>query len=173
MIFNHVREYFQKNQNPSLEQIRRIQIEFEPLGNQNKSRVILHLLSDEESIETLSFDIPLDYQEPNIYFIQNLNEQIILSSIENKFKQYSPFSYDTKNNLERIFSAYVNHTLSIYSREEWIRLAIEYNFIDLLDEIDLNKFQRDINNKQIQLMIDEVEKRLQQQLEQRLVGYEI
>jgi hypothetical protein len=67
-----------------------------------------------------------------------------------------------------MFYAYANHTLSTYSHEECMRIAIEYHFDDLLDKLDSEEFQS-ITDKQIQMMIDDVQIRLRLQIEQRLV----
>lgn len=89
----------------------------------------------------------------------------MISSLENQLKNYSLMKQG-EYNLEKIFYAYANHSLSTYSREECMRIAIEYSFDDLLDEIDL----KNINNQQIQLMIDEIQRRLHWKIQQRLVG---
>jgi hypothetical protein len=81
--------------------------------------------------------------------------------------------YDTINSIEKMFYAYANHTLSSYSREECMRIAIEYSFDDLLDKLDSNEFQLSNDKKQIQMMIDDIQIRLRLQIEQRLVGFEI
>jgi hypothetical protein len=72
-----------------------------------------------------------------------------------------------------MFYAYVDHSLTAYSREECMRIAIEYSFDDLLDKLDSNEFQSIDDNKerdkQIQIMIDDVQIRFRLQIEQRLV----
>jgi len=200
IILNHVREYFQINNNSSIEQIRRIEIEFEPLTNEKTRGIILHLLSDKEIIENLTFEITYDQEpklfdkefEDNLYFLQGINEKNLIYSVENKLKQlfnkrYSlihqennsylqltlDIEYDTINTIEKMFYAYINHTLSKYSRQECMRIAIEYSFDDLLDIIDSKEFQSSNINKQIQMMIDDIQIRLRLQIEQRLVGFEI
>jgi hypothetical protein len=70
-----------------------------------------------------------------------------------------------------MFYAYINHTLSKYSRQECMRIAIEYSFDDLLDILDSKQFQSSNINKQIQMMIDDIQIRLRLQIEQRLVGF--
>jgi hypothetical protein len=198
MILNHVREYFQTHHDHSIEQIRRIQIEFEPLIHQETRRVRIHLLSNDEIIENLSFEITHE-QEPKLfdqefqnkfYFLQGIDENTMLNSLEHKLQQlfdqrYSlihqeenrylqltlDLEYDTMNNLEKMFHAYANDTLSRYSREECMRIAIEYSFDDLLDEMDSEEFQLSKENKQIQMVIDDVQRRLRLQIERRLVGF--
>ncbi|CAF3800448.1 unnamed protein product, partial [Adineta steineri] len=192
LISDYVREYLQTNHNQFFEQIRHVQVELEPLTNTDKRRVIIHLLNDEEIVEKLTFDITYE-QEPklfdkeyqnNLYFIQSINETTIINSVEHKLKElfdkrYSlkhqdsyiqltlDIEYDTLDSIRKLFYAYANHTLSIYSREECMRIAIEYYFDDLLDKFDCKEFQP-INDKQIQMMIDDVQMRLRQQIERRL-----
>ncbi|CAF0769866.1 unnamed protein product [Adineta steineri] len=192
LISDYVREYLQTNHNHFFEQIRRVQVELEPLTNTDKRRVIIHLLNDEEIVEKLTFDITYE-QEPklfdkeyqnNLYFIQSINETTIINSVEHKLKElfdkrYSlkhqdsyiqltlDIEYDTLASIRKMFYAYANHTLSIYSREGCMRIAIEYYFDDLLDKFDCKEFQP-INDTQIQMMIDDVQMRLRQQIERRL-----
>ncbi len=128
--------------------------------------------------------------EANFYFLQGINEKKLIYSVENKLKQlfnkrYSlihqdnnsylqltlDIEYDTINNIEKMFYAYINHTLSKYSRQECMRIAIEYSFDDLLDILDSKQFQSSNINKQIQMMIDDIQIRLRLQIEQRLVGF--
>jgi hypothetical protein len=129
------------------------------------------------------FDIK--YQT-NLYFLQNINEQTMISSIQDKLKQlldkrYSliqnksyltlDIEYDTLNSIQSMFNAYVKHTLAKYSREECMRIAIEYSFDDLLDKLDSYEGQS-ISEKEIQIIVDDVQTRLRLQIERRLVGAE-
>ncbi|CAF4434176.1 unnamed protein product, partial [Adineta steineri] len=62
LISDYVREYLQTNHNHFFEQIRRVQVELEPLTNTDKRRVIIHLLNDEEIVEKLTFDITYEQE---------------------------------------------------------------------------------------------------------------
>ncbi|CAM4915049.1 unnamed protein product [Rotaria socialis] len=196
IVVDHVRTYLQTNNNYSISQIRRIQIELEPLMNQEKRQVNVHLIADEDIIETLTIEITREQEpklfdiqyEDSLYFLQSINEQKMIHSVERKLKQlyakryslikneenhYSylqltlDMEYDTINSIEKMFYAYVNHTLTKYSRDECMRIAIEYSFDDLLDELDSNEIQP-INNRQLQMMTDDVQVRLRLQIERRL-----
>ncbi|CAF4638904.1 unnamed protein product [Rotaria magnacalcarata] len=196
IVVDHVRTYLQTNNNYSISQIRRIQIELEPLVNQEKRQVNVHLITDQDMIETLTIEITREQEpklfdiqyEDKLYFLQSINEQKMIHSVERKLKQLyakrcsliknekNHFSYlqltldmeyDTINSIEKMFYAYVNHTLTKYSRDECMRIAIEYSFDDLLDELDSNEIQP-INNRQLQMMIDDVQVRLRLQMERRL-----
>ncbi len=155
------------------------------------------MLTDEDVVENLTIEITRD-QEPklfdneyenNLYFVQGLNEKAIINSVEYKLKQLfdkryslihqqenknsylqltSDLEYDMIDSLQKMFYAYANHTLSTYSREECMRIAIEFHFDDLLDKLNSEEFQS-ITDKQIQMMIDDIQLRLRVQIERRLV----
>jgi hypothetical protein len=152
--------------------------------NQEKLHVMIHLLSDDEINKTLTFEITSEQEpelfqkelEANLYFLQGMDEQTMIHSVEDKLKQLFIhqeenfyMKYETMNSLEKMFDAYVNHRLSKYSREECMRIAIEYSFDDLLDELDSNEFQLNKDNRRLKMMIDDVQRRLRSQIERRLV----
>ncbi|CAF3669561.1 unnamed protein product [Rotaria sp. Silwood1] len=195
IVIDHVREYLQINNDYSIEQIRRIQIELEPLMNKDKRRVIVHLITNDEIIENLTFEITREQEpklfdneyEKNLYFLQGINEEKIIQSVEHKLKELftKRFSfihkeenhnsylqltldieYDTLNSIKKMLYAYANHQLTTYSREECMRIGIEYSFDDLLDKLDSNELQS-IDDKQIQMIIDDIQIRLRLQIERR------
>ncbi|CAF3575363.1 unnamed protein product, partial [Rotaria sp. Silwood2] len=197
IVTDHVREYLQTNNDYSIAEIRRIQIELEPLTNKEKRRVIVHLITNEEIIENLTFEITREQEpklfdieyEKNLYFLQGNHEQTIIHSVEHKLKQLFTKRYslihkeensnsylqltldienDTINSIKKMLYAYANHKLTTYSREECMRIAIEYSFDDLLDKLDSNESQS-IDDNQIQMMMDDLQMRLRLQIERRLV----
>ncbi|CAF4265277.1 unnamed protein product, partial [Rotaria sp. Silwood2] len=196
IVTDHVREYLQTNNDYSIAEIRRIQIELEPLTNKEKRRVIVHLITNEEIIENLTFEITREQEpklfdieyEKNLYFLQGNHEQTIIHSVEHKLKQLFTKRYslihkeensnsylqltldienDTINSIKKMLYAYANHKLTTYSREECMRIAIEYSFDDLLDKLDSNELQS-IDDNQIQMMMDDLQMRLRLQIKRRL-----
>ena len=181
--------------------IRYIQIESKPLINKDKHRIIIHLITHDKVIDNLTFDITRE-QEPKLfdseyekkfYFLQSVDGQNIISSVEYQLKQLINERYsvihkedihhayiqltldienDTMNSVEQMFYTYCDHKLATYLREECMRIAIEYGFDDILDELDCNELQL-INENQIPMMINDVKRRLRLQTQRRLVGIEI
>ncbi|CAF0888177.1 unnamed protein product [Adineta ricciae] len=194
IVLEHVHEYFQTHHDSSIDEIRRVQIELESLTD--KHRVIVHLLTDDENLEDLTFEITQE-QEPRLfdadfqqelYFLQGINERHILHSVQHKLeelfaKRYSPQHHDTysqlASNMERdtidslrkMFHAYVNNFFSAYSREESMRIAIQYHFDDLLDKLDANGSQS-ISSEQMQTIMDDIRIRLRLQIDHRLKAEE-
>lgn len=178
-----------------------MKIELEPLTNTEKRKIIVHLLDDEDVIDTLTLEITRE-QEPKLfdiehegylYFLQGINEQKIIHHVEHKIKQlfvkrYSLvnndqnlFSYiqltadmehDTLSSIETLFYMYANNKLNTYSREECMRVAVEYSFDDLLDRLNSNEIES-IKNKEISIMMNDVKTRLRLQIERRLVWLSI
>ncbi|CAF3972145.1 unnamed protein product [Rotaria sp. Silwood1] len=163
--------------------------------NKDKRRVIVHLITNDEIIENLTFEITREQEpklfdneyEKNLYFLQGINEEKIIQSVEHKLKELftKRFSfihkeenhnsylqltldieYDTLNSIKKMLYAYANHQLTTYSREECMRIGIEYSFDDLLDKLDSNELQS-IDDKQIQMIIDDIQIRLRLQIERR------
>ncbi len=160
--------------------------------------MIIHLLTNDEINKTLTFEITSEQEpklfhkefEENLYFLQGIDEQTMICSVEDKLKQllekrYSlryqgekfylsltlDMEYETMNSIEQMLNAYMKHRLSKYSREECMRIAIEYSFDDLLDELDSNELNND--NRRIKMMIDDIQIRLRSQIERRLVGFRL
>lgn len=174
-----------------------MQIQLKPLIDTDKRRVVVHLMSDEEIVKTLTFEITRE-QEPklfdlaydqDLYFLQGIDEPKLINAVENKLKQlfekrYSlvheqnnkdsylqltlDMEYDALASVEKILSAYANHKLMPYSREACMKIAIQYGFDDLLDRLDSNE-NKSMDDKQIQMMADDVKLRLRLQIERHLV----
>lgn len=173
-----------------MKEVRRIQIQLEPLTNIEKRRVKLHLLSDDEVIDIQTLEITSE-EEPKLfqkefaaefYFLQDIAEQTSVQSIEDQLKQLFNQRYSLirqgeqsylqlteeleaqlMNTLEKILDLYANDRLSNYSREKLMRIAIEFSFDDLLDA----------NDRQGKMMVDEIRIRLRSQIQRRLVGSSI
>lgn len=183
-----------------MKQVRCIQIELEPLTNLEKRRVKLHLLSEDEVIDIQTLEIT-SKEEPELfqkelaaefYFLQDIAEQTSVQLVEDQLKQLSNQRYSLihqgkdaylqlteelesqmMNTLEKILDLYANGRLSNYSREECMRIAIEYSFDDLLDELDSNELPLNRDDRDVKLMVDEIQMRLRSQIERRLVGSSI
>ncbi|UJR22823.1 hypothetical protein I4U23_025853 [Adineta vaga] len=190
IILDHVREYLRTHHDHLIDQIRRVQIELEPVLDTDKRRIIVHLLTDKEMVENLTFEITQE-QEPKLfddhfqqefYFLQGNHEKTILHSVEYKLKQLQDKRYsdlqltldmehDIMDSIRKMFHAYTNKIFSTYSREECMRIAIEHHFDDLLDILDLEEHQS-VSDEQIQMMIDDIQMRLRLQIERRLKAEE-
>ncbi|CAF1222036.1 unnamed protein product [Adineta ricciae] len=171
IVLGHVHEYFQTHHDSSIDEIRRVQIEFESLTD--KHRVIVHLLTDDENLEHLTFEITQE-QEPRlfdadfqqeIYFLQGINERHILHSVQHKLKElfakrYSPQYHDTYSQLT-----------SNIERDTIDSIAIEYHFDDLLDKLDA-KGSQPISGEQMQTMMDDIRMRLRLQMDHHLKAEE-
>ena len=191
MVLEHVHEYFQTHHDSSIDKIRRVQIELESLSD--KHRVIVHLLTDDENLKDLTFEITKE-QEPRLfdadfqqelYFLQETNERHILRSVQHKLKNLfakrcspqhhdtysqliSNMEHDTIDSVREMLHAYVNNVFSAYSREESMRIAIEYHFDDLLDKLDAHGRQT-ISIEQMQSIMDDIQMRLRLQMDHHLV----
>ena len=179
-----------------MKQVRRIQIELEPLMNLEKRRVKLHLLSEDEVIDIQTLEITSE-EEPELfqkefaaefYFLQDIAEQTSFQLVEDQLKQLFNQRYSLirqgehsyiqlteelesqmMNTLEKMLDLYANGRLSNYSREECMRIAIEYSFDDLLDQLDTNELSLNPDDKKVKMMVDEIRMRLRSQIERRLV----
>lgn len=168
-ILEHVRKYLQTNANESVDDIRRIEIEIEPKTDSAQHRVKVYLLSDEDCIDELSFEIPLneDFQS-NLQFLQGINEKSMIESIEDKLQQSSSddFSWDfeTIDAMQEMFNVYAKKSLSNYGREQCIRLGVEYNFDDILEKLDSEEIEID------EKLIEQIQQRLKSQMQTRLMA---
>ena len=172
-----------------------MQIELEPLpAHQESRRIRVRLLSDDECVDTLALDITREEEprlfderyEDNFYFLQRFDEKTLVRSAEETIQQlYSRYyslaktstdavlldhSWDAKDSLQRMLDAYAHQTLSVYSRHECMRIAIEYRFHDLLDELDSHKSQSTKERElQLQTMMKEIQRRLHANSQRRVV----
>ena len=170
------------------------------MTNPDKRRVIIHLLAEDEIIHTETLEITSE-QEPKLfqkefenefYFLQGNDEQTMIRLMEEKLKRLFEKRYslirqeensylqlttemenETINNIEKMLDLYVNRRLSRYSREECMRIAIEYSFDDLLDRLDSNDLQLNKEKEEMKMIIDDIRMRLRSQIERRLVGAKI
>lgn len=172
IILRHVRNYFRTHHDRSIEEIRRVQVELEPLTTADQRRVVVHLLTEEDPVGNLTFEITQE-QEPRLfeaehqhelYFLQGLNEKNLLQSTERQLKDLvdkrCSSEQFTLDGVRTMLQTYADRTFSTYSREECMRIAIEYRFDDLLDEL---------HSLQIEAMLTEIQTRLQAQIERRRV----
>ena len=161
-----MRDYFERQPAWAVDRIRSMQIELEPLSAHEECRRIrVHLLSDDDRVDTLVLDITREEEprlfderyEDSFYFLQRLDETTLVRSAEESIQHvYSRYyslaktsadavllehPWDANSSLQRLLDAYVNDTLSVYSRHECMRLAVEYSFHHLLDQLDSHKFQ--------------------------------
>ena len=194
ILLKYAREYLQRQSDLSREQIRRMQIELEPLTNAEKRRVKIQFLSEDEVVDSLTLDMTSE-QEPKLfqkkfadefYFLQNIDEQISVQLVDDQLKElfkqrYSllrqgkdsylqlteDFESQMINNLKKIVHLYANRRLSSYSREECMRIAIKYSFDDLLDATE---WSLNLENNGMKMMMDEIQTRLRSQIERRFVG---
>lgn len=179
MVLEHLREYFETTDDPSLEEVRRVQIEFEAVQDGDRRTVIAHLLTDEEPIDRLTFQISREedpqlfdaVDEKNLYFLQGIDEKTILYSVEHQLKRV--LASDEHDALQKMLHAYAHRRLTGYSRQECMRVALQYSFHDLLDELDSNDFQTITDTEQqdqyIRMMIKEVQTRFHSSVERRRV----
>ena len=194
LVLEHLREHFEMNDDLSLEEVRRIQIEVEPVQNGDCRTVIVHLLTDEEPIDRLTFHITREedaelfdaIEEKNLYFLQGVDQKTILYSVEHQLKRFfnqpTPFTHrqeyrsslassaDEFDVLQKMFDAYAHRKLTAYSRDECMRIALQYGFHDLLDTLDSKKFQTTVDDEHVRVMINEVQTRLHSSVERRRVG---
>ena len=189
MVLEHLREYFETADDPSLEEVRRVQIEFEPVQDGDRRTVIVHLLTDEEPIDRFTFQITREedaklfdaIDEKNLYFLQGIDEKTILYSVEHQLKRLfnreehrsSPASGE-HDALQKMLHAYAHRRMTGYSRQECMRIALQYSFHDLLDELDSNDFRSITDTEQqdqhIRMMVKEVQTRFHSSVERRRVG---
>ena len=172
-----------------------MQIELEPLSAHEESRRLrVRILSDDECVDTLALDITRDEEprlfeeryEDGFYFLQRLDEKTLVRSAEEGLQQlHSRYysldktstdpvlldrSWDAKDSLQRMLDAYANQTLSIYFRHECMRIAVEYSFHDLLDELDSHEFQSTKERElQVQAIMKETQTRLHANSQRRVV----
>lgn len=196
ILLKYAREYLQRQSDPSLGQIRRIQIELEPLIDSEIRRMKIHFLSEDEVVDIQTLEIHSE-QEPKLFqkefaeefhFLQSIDEQKTVRLVEDQLKELFKQRYSfirqgeesyfqlteelesqLINNMEKMLNLYADRRLSSYSREECMRIAIEFSFDDLLDELDANEWSFNSEDKEMKTMLDEIRMRLRSQIERRLV----
>ena len=156
----------------------------EPLINGETRRVLIHLSSDEEIVESLSLELTpdqeLDLFQTNLHFLQGSEEKSMIQFVETKLKEsfnQRSSSLQMENELmdsmKKLLNDYANRRLSSYSREQCLQIGVEYGFDDLFDQLDSEEFQTNKERKQIHLMVDDIQRRLKLKIERRLVGEKI
>ena len=126
----HVREYFAEHPDHSIDEIRRVRVEFEA------DRMMVYLYDDEDVIDQFPLDISREqavnqfgvHQEENLYFLSGMSEGTLLSTVEDQLKNRS---MPTEELLD-LFRAYGNKELNNYPRQECMRLGLKYRFHDVL-----------------------------------------
>ena len=87
----HVRQYFDQHSDHSIEEIRRIRMDFE------SNRLMIYLYDDEREIDQFPLDISRQQaieqfgvnKEENIYFLSGIREEKLISTIEHQLKTRS------------------------------------------------------------------------------------
>lgn len=152
LVLDQVRKYLQNNSDESSEEIRRIEIEIEPKTNSDKRQIKIYLLSDDDLIDTLSFEISEheDFQS-KLEILQGIDEKSLIESIADQLRQSNSndFSWNDEmiENMRTMFDMYAKDNLSNYGREQCLRLAIEYGFDDMLGEFDCEEIQQRLRRK--------------------------
>jgi hypothetical protein len=179
------------NNDRSIDDVRRIGMEIERSTHEQLARLIVHLCTDDETLDSLTIDITDEQAEEmfkqgndlSLYFLHGIDERTIIHSMEIQLKQLFTvnnwFLHDKYRRTEllttidNVFHAYAHCQLTNNSRQECMRIGLDYGFAHCLTRMNSDEFRsitdHDECHRLILTMINDLQQHWQEHMERRAV----